>query len=79
MNRTRYATVALPLTFKYHSGGFDGLTYSIPEEFISLALVGTRAVVPLGKRSVTGVIVAIEDTAPSEIKNIRPLIDILDM
>ncbi len=78
MNHTRYATVALPLTFKYHSGGFDGLTYSIPEEFISLALVGTRAVVPLGKRSVTGVIVALDDTAPSGIKNIRPLIDILD-
>ncbi|MBS1904783.1 MAG: primosomal protein N' [Bacteroidetes bacterium] len=70
--------MALPLTFKYHSGGFDGLTYSIPEELAESAQVGTRVVVPLGKRLTTGVIVARSDEAPKNIRSIRAIEDILD-
>ncbi len=73
-----FATVALPLHFKYHSGGLEGLTYSIPEEFISRALVGTRVSVPLGKRQTTGILVALSTKAPQGVENIRPIIDILD-
>jgi primosomal protein N' (replication factor Y) len=72
------ATVALPLHFKYHSGGLEGLTYAIPEEFLARALVGVRVSVPLGKRLVTGILVALSEKAPADIKNIKPLADILD-
>jgi primosomal protein N' (replication factor Y) (superfamily II helicase) len=78
MPSPRYATVALPLSFKYHSGGFEGLTYSIPEEFSEVASVGTRVVVPLGKRLTTGVLVAVADAAPANIRTIRPIEDVLD-
>ncbi|MFI5262967.1 MAG: primosomal protein N' [Candidatus Kapaibacterium sp.] len=74
----RFATVALPLHYKFHSGGLDGLTYSIPDEFISRALIGTRVSVPLGKRQTTGILVALSNTAPVGIENIRPILDILD-
>src|SRR5579863_8076486 len=74
----RFAVVALPLHFKYHSGGLEGLTYSIPDEFASRALVGVRVSVPLGKRQLTGILVELVSKAPAEIKNIRAIIDILD-
>lgn len=73
----RYAMVALPLGFKFHTGGFSGLTYSIPEDFSETARIGTRVVVPLGKRYVTGVLAAITDTAPPNVK-VRPIADVLD-
>ena len=76
MTTPRFATVALPLHFKYHSGGFDGLAYSIPDEFEGLAQVGVRVVVPLGKRLVTGVIVALVSTAPTNIERMRPIAEI---
>jgi primosomal protein N' (replication factor Y) len=78
MTIPRFATVALPLHFKYHSGGFGGLTYSIPEEFLPYAVPGVRAVVPLGKRLLTGVIVEVSDKASANIEKIRPIDDILD-
>ncbi|HYM20919.1 MAG TPA: primosomal protein N' [Candidatus Kapabacteria bacterium] len=78
MSLPRYVTVAIPLNFKFHSGGFEGLTYSIPKEFTELARAGVRAVVPLGKRQVTGVIVGFADVAPANVAKIRPIADILD-
>src|SRR6185312_4395071 len=73
-----YATVALPLPFKYHSGGVDGLTYKIPEELSSRAQVGMRVLVPLGKREKTGVLVALLKEPPVIKQKLRPIIDILD-
>src|SRR2546423_13074582 len=73
-----FALVALPLHFKYHSGGFDGLTYSIPDEFASRALIGTRVSVPLGKRLTTGIIVGLPTKAPQGVERIRSITDILD-
>jgi primosomal protein N' (replication factor Y) len=74
----RFATIALPLHFKYHSGGLDGLTYSIPDELLSRAVIGTRVSVPLGKRYTTGILVALPESAPQDISHIRPIADILD-
>jgi len=76
--RTLFATVALPLPFKYHSGGVDGLTYKIPEELAQRAQVGVRVLVPLGKREKTGVLVAISEQAPDIKQKVRPIIDVLD-
>lgn len=73
-----FATVALPLHFKYHSGGLEGLTYSIPDEFASRALVGSRVSVPLGKRQTTGILVGLTSKAPQGVEHIRAIIDILD-
>ncbi len=75
---SRFATVALPLHYKYHSGGLEGLTYSIPDALITTAVVGVRVSVPLGKRYVTGILVALSSKAPLDIKHIRPIADILD-
>ena len=73
-----YGTVALSLPFKFHSGGADGLSYSIPEELIERARVGTRVLVPLGKREKTGVLISIHHEAPAVSAKIRPIIDVLD-
>ncbi len=78
MSAAHFAIVALPLPFKFHSGGFEGLTYSIPEEVLPYAKTGMRVLVPLGKRQVTGVIVEITSSKQEGITGIRPLIDILD-
>jgi len=74
----RYARVALPLGYKFHSGGLDGLSYSIPEDLAASAQVGTRVSVPLGKRLVTGVLVSISDEAPPDVKKFKPIEDVLD-
>ncbi|MDP4228900.1 MAG: primosomal protein N' [Bacteroidota bacterium] len=74
----RFAVVALPLHFKYHSGGLEGLTYSIPDEFETRALIGTRVSVPLGKRLTTGILVGLTDKAPQGVEHIRAIADILD-
>jgi primosomal protein N' (replication factor Y) len=73
-----YGTVALSLPFKFHSGGADGLSYSIPEELLDRARVGTRVLVPLGKREKTGVLVAVHHESPSVSAKIRPILDVLD-
>ena len=46
----QFGVVALSLPFKFHSGGTEGLTYSIPDELADRAKVGSRVLVPLGKR-----------------------------
>lgn len=73
-----FAVVALPLPFKFHTGGFSGLTYSIPEELAARALPGVRVLVPLGKRFTTGVLVSLSAELPAEVKKLKPIADILD-
>ena len=73
----KYAVVALPLPFKFHSGGFEGLTYSIPPELRDRAAIGVRVLVPLGKRLATGVLVDITTETPKDIR-LKPITDVLD-
>jgi len=73
-----FAVVALSLPFKFHSGGTDGLTYSVPEELANKARVGSRVVVPLGKREMTGVLVGLVEKAPDIKQKLRPIVDVLD-
>ena len=73
-----FATVALSLPFKFHSGGTDGLTYSVPDELIVQARVGSRVLVPLGKRERTGVLVSLTEEAPAISSRVRPIVDVLD-
>ena len=73
-----FGVVALSLPFKFHSGGTEGLTYSIPEELADRAKVGSRVLVPLGKREKTGVLVGIAKAAPSIKTKVRPISDVLD-
>ncbi len=73
-----FATVALSLPFKFHSGGTDGLTYSVPDEVIAQARVGSRVLVPLGKRERTGVLVELSTESPAITGKTRPIIDVLD-
>ncbi len=74
----QFGVVALSLPFKFHSGGTEGLTYSIPEELTDRAKVGSRVLVPLGKREKTGVLVSITNAAPSIKTKVRPISDVLD-
>lgn len=75
---TLYATVAMPLPFKFHTGGGDGLTYKIPPELEDRARPGTRVLVPLGKRERTGVLVHVTHQPPEMSAKIRSIIDVLD-
>jgi primosomal protein N' (replication factor Y) len=63
--------VALPLPLP------DPLTYEVPAGLAPLAVPGTRARVRVGKRRLTGVIVAVRDSPPEGI-NLRPIEEILD-
>lgn len=67
-----YAEVAvqLPVPGLYH--------YLVPERLAGKELVGHRTLVPFGNRGVTGVIVALSDTAPEGISRIRELYALLD-
>lgn len=77
-NAPRFGVVALSLPFKFHSGGTEGLTYSIPDELAERAQIGSRVLVPLGKREKTGVLVGISNAAPSIKTKVRPITDVLD-
>ena len=66
-----YAEIVFPLPFR------NAFTYSIPEELEQSAVVGVRAVVPFGKRTLTGFIINLVSTPPSTEK-IKPVNDILD-
>ncbi|MBI1912888.1 MAG: primosomal protein N' [Deltaproteobacteria bacterium] len=53
-------------------------TYSVPSELENEASVGKRALIPFGKRTVTGYIISITSQLPAEIKEAKPILDILD-
>jgi primosomal protein N' (replication factor Y) len=69
-----FAEVAVPV-FVHHT-----FSYRLPPEMAARALVGSRVIVPFGKRLVTGFIVALDEqpggnVAESEIKNVDELVD----
>ena len=66
-----YAEIVFPLPFR------NIFTYSIPEELEPYAKAGLRAVVPFGKRTLTGFIIN-TSTTPKNIDKIKPINDILD-
>jgi len=66
-----FAQIVFPLSFR------NNFTYSIPEELIDSVKIGVRVVVPFGKRVLTGFVIEVSDTS-GEIKNIKPIRDVLD-
>ncbi|MBZ0184344.1 MAG: primosomal protein N' [Melioribacteraceae bacterium] len=66
-----YAQIVFPLPFR------NAFTYSIPEHLKDLTQIGVRAVVPFGKRVLTGFVIGISDKTDIKEK-IRPIQDILD-
>ncbi|MDA3862156.1 MAG: primosomal protein N' [Melioribacteraceae bacterium] len=66
-----FAKIVFPLPFR------NSFTYSIPEEFEELVLVGVRVVVPFGKRTLTGFVIDVIEEAETEHK-IKPIRDVLD-
>ncbi len=66
-----FVEIVFPLPFR------NTFTYSVPEEFDSLAKTGARAVAPFGKRVLTGIIVKVSENTQVKEK-IKPISDILD-
>ena len=70
MKKFAEIAVALPVETAF--------TYAVPEELKAEARLGKRVLVPFGRRTVTGYILGLTASAPAEIANIKPIIDILD-
>ena len=68
--RAAYAEVAVPLPIE------TPLTYALPEGLRELAAPGKRALVPVGARTVTGMIVGLSQDPGRE--TLRPIQEILD-
>jgi primosomal protein N' (replication factor Y) len=66
-----FADIALPVPLP------DPLTYEIPPAWVSQAVPGVRARVTMGRRRMTGVIVAVHSHRPEGVA-LRPLEEILD-
>lgn len=67
---TRYADVALPVNID------RAFTYIVPPELQGSATIGTRAVVPFGRKYLTGLIVGLpQESSLSGLKLIRDVID----
>lgn len=66
-----YAEIVFPLPFR------NSFTYSVPEELEQYVGIGIRAIVPFGKRTLTGFIINTTNT-PSVTEKIKPITDILD-
>src|SRR6185503_3575444 len=69
-----FAEVAVPV-FVHNT-----FSYRLPPELAARALVGSRVIVPFGKRLLTGFIVALHEqpaanVAESEIKSVEELVD----
>ncbi len=54
-NNLKYAQVAFPQPFR------NLFTYSIPDELLDAVKIGVRVVVPFGRRTLTGFVVALSD------------------
>ena len=67
-----FADVAVPLPLP------EPLTYEVPPAYAPLAVPGVRARVRVGKRRLTGVIVAVHDRRPEGI-DLRPVEEIVDV
>ncbi len=53
-------------------------TYAVPEPLLAQVCLGKRALAPFGKRTVTGYILSVSRHAPVDVKETKPIIDILD-
>jgi primosomal protein N' (replication factor Y) len=69
-----YAEVALLRALP----GRDGLTYAVPASLRARLRPGMRVVAPLGGRHETGLVLAVGDTVPAGVANIRPIDEVLD-
>jgi len=67
---TRYADVSLPVNLE------RDFTYIIPPELEHHALIGARAVVPFGRKYLTGLITGL--SAESSVPGLKPIHDIVD-
>ncbi len=52
--------------------------YSVPEGLKTRAAAGMRVLVGFGKRTVTGYIVGLSDVKPPGVRDVKPIIDVLD-
>jgi len=66
----RYANVSLPVSLDRE------FTYLIPPDLENAALVGTRAVVPFGRKYATGLITGLP--ANTAVTGLKPLHDVID-
>ncbi|MFQ5736371.1 MAG: primosomal protein N' [Thermodesulfobacteriota bacterium] len=53
-------------------------TYAVPPELKAGVRTGKRVLVPFGRRTVTGYVLALSSTPPPEASRARPIIDLLD-
>ncbi len=67
---TLFADIALPVPIHHV------FTYSVPVEFRDLIAIGSRVVVPFGKKTLTGVVVG-HRSAPT-VANVKPISDAID-
>ena len=65
-----YADVAIP------TGVDKTFTYLIPDPLVPSARTGVRVLVPFGKKTIVGIIVALPDR--TTVPNVRPIVDVLD-
>jgi len=66
----KFAEIAVPVPV------FQLYTYEIPESFQSKIVPGSRVLVPLGKRKMTGYVITTKDECPRS--DLKPIHDLLD-
>jgi len=66
-----FADIALPVPLDHP------FTYLVPRPLVAHARVGSRVIVPFGRKQLTGVIVSLSDS--SSVKGIKPIQDVLDV
>lgn len=66
----RYVEVAVPVPL------FQTFTYSVPEDLSGDISIGSRVVIPFGRRTLTGVI--IDEHSTTSLDRVRPILDTLD-
>jgi primosomal protein N' (replication factor Y) (superfamily II helicase) len=69
---TLYADVALPLPVD------RPYTYSVPPELVARVQVGSRVLIPLGKRWITGFVVGLRRRKPEPELKLKPIAELLD-
>jgi len=69
---TLYADVILPLPLD------QPYTYFLPKEMEAKARVGSRVLVPLGERWLTGIVVGLRERKPQRAMKIKPIAEVLD-
>jgi len=65
------ADVALPVPLD------QSFTYTIPAEFVPVTHVGSRVLVPFGKKRLSGIVVGLPST--TTVRALKPILDVLDV